>query len=83
MRGVERSMHTVNVGVIGAGRIGQIHARNLKYQISGAKLVAVLAVMGGAILAKPSVRRTVILAGMLVVSYSIVQPIVSLGHQAV
>jgi myo-inositol 2-dehydrogenase/D-chiro-inositol 1-dehydrogenase len=34
-------MHTVNVGVIGAGRIGQIHARNLKYQISGAKLVAV------------------------------------------
>jgi len=41
MRGVERSMHTVNVGVIGAGRIGQIHARNLKYQIPGAKLVAV------------------------------------------
>jgi len=34
-------MYTVNVGVIGAGRIGQIHARNLKYQIPGAKLVAV------------------------------------------
>ena len=34
-------MHSVNVGIIGAGRIGQIHARNLKYQIPGAKLVAV------------------------------------------
>lgn len=34
-------MNKINVGVIGAGRIGQIHARNIKYQIPGAKLLAV------------------------------------------
>jgi myo-inositol 2-dehydrogenase/D-chiro-inositol 1-dehydrogenase len=31
----------VNIGLIGAGRIGRIHARNLKFQVPGAKLVAV------------------------------------------
>lgn len=31
----------VNFGVIGAGRIGKIHARNLAYNISGAKVLAV------------------------------------------
>jgi myo-inositol 2-dehydrogenase/D-chiro-inositol 1-dehydrogenase len=34
-------MKKVTVGIIGAGRIGQIHARNLKYQVPGAKLIAV------------------------------------------
>ncbi len=34
-------MKNVNVGVIGAGRIGRIHARNLKFQIPGAKLLAI------------------------------------------
>ena len=34
-------MKKVNVGVIGAGRIGRIHARNLKFQIPGAKLLAI------------------------------------------
>jgi myo-inositol 2-dehydrogenase/D-chiro-inositol 1-dehydrogenase len=34
-------MKKVNVAVIGAGRIGRIHARNLKFQIPGAKLLAV------------------------------------------
>ncbi len=34
-------MEKVNVGVIGVGRIGRLHARNLKYQVPGAKLLAV------------------------------------------
>ena len=34
-------MRKVSLGVIGAGRIGRIHARNLKFQIPGAKLLAV------------------------------------------
>lgn len=34
-------MKEVGLGVIGAGRIGRIHARNLKYLIPGAKLKAV------------------------------------------
>ena len=34
-------MNKINVGVIGAGRIGQIHARNIKFRIPGAKLYAV------------------------------------------
>ncbi len=34
-------MKKVNLGVIGAGRIGRIHARNLKFQISGARLLAI------------------------------------------
>jgi myo-inositol 2-dehydrogenase/D-chiro-inositol 1-dehydrogenase len=34
-------MDKINVGVIGAGRIGQIHARNLKFRVPGAKLCAV------------------------------------------
>jgi myo-inositol 2-dehydrogenase/D-chiro-inositol 1-dehydrogenase len=34
-------MRKVNLGVIGAGRIGRIHARNLKFQIPGARLLAV------------------------------------------
>jgi len=34
-------MEKVNIGVIGVGRIGKLHAGNLKYQISGAKVVAV------------------------------------------
>jgi myo-inositol 2-dehydrogenase/D-chiro-inositol 1-dehydrogenase len=31
----------VNIGVIGAGRIGRIHARNIKFRIPGAKLQAI------------------------------------------
>ena len=34
-------MKKVNLGVIGAGRIGQIHAKNLKYQIAGTNLMAI------------------------------------------
>ena len=34
-------MRKVNMAVIGTGRIGRIHARNLKYRIPGAKLRAV------------------------------------------
>ena len=34
-------MEKVNVGVIGVGRIGRLHARNLKYQIPGTKVLAV------------------------------------------
>jgi len=34
-------MEKVNIGVIGVGRIGRLHARNLKYQIPGVKLAAV------------------------------------------
>ncbi len=34
-------MKRVNLGVIGAGRIGRIHARNLKFQVPGAKLIAI------------------------------------------
>jgi myo-inositol 2-dehydrogenase/D-chiro-inositol 1-dehydrogenase len=33
-------MKKVNVAVIGTGRIGRIHARNLKYMIPGARLLA-------------------------------------------
>lgn len=35
------SKDRVNVGVIGAGRIGRVHAENLAYRIPNAKLVAV------------------------------------------
>ena len=31
----------IRVGVIGAGRIGKLHARNLAYRVPGAKLVAI------------------------------------------
>jgi len=34
-------MEKVNVGVIGVGRIGRLHARNLKYQVPGTRLLAV------------------------------------------
>jgi myo-inositol 2-dehydrogenase/D-chiro-inositol 1-dehydrogenase len=34
-------MDKINVGVIGAGRIGQIHAQNIKFRIPGARLHAV------------------------------------------
>jgi len=34
-------MEKVKVGVIGVGRIGKLHARNLKYQVPGVKLLAV------------------------------------------
>lgn len=34
-------MEKVNIGVIGVGRIGRLHARNLKYQVPGAKVLAV------------------------------------------
>jgi myo-inositol 2-dehydrogenase/D-chiro-inositol 1-dehydrogenase len=34
-------MGKVNIGVIGVGRIGRLHARNLKYQIPGTKVLAV------------------------------------------
>lgn len=38
-------MEKINVGVIGTGRIGRIHGRNLKFQIPGARLTAVADVM--------------------------------------
>ena len=34
-------MEKVNIGVIGVGRIGRLHAGNLKYQIPGTKVLAV------------------------------------------
>ena len=34
-------MEDVNIGVIGVGRIGRLHARNLKYQVPGTKVLAV------------------------------------------
>jgi len=34
-------MEEVNIGVIGVGRIGRLHARNLKYQVPGTKVLAV------------------------------------------
>jgi myo-inositol 2-dehydrogenase/D-chiro-inositol 1-dehydrogenase len=34
-------MGKVNIGVIGVGRIGRLHARNLKYQVPGLKVLAV------------------------------------------
>lgn len=34
-------MEKVNIGIIGVGRIGRLHASNLKYQIPGAKVLAV------------------------------------------
>jgi len=38
----------INVGVIGAGRIGRVHAENLAYRIPGAKLVAIADVVAEA-----------------------------------
>ncbi|GAH97768.1 unnamed protein product, partial [marine sediment metagenome] len=34
-------MEKVNIGVIGVGRIGRLHARNLKYQVPGTRVLAV------------------------------------------
>jgi len=34
-------MQKVNIGVIGVGRIGRMHARNLKYQIFGANVLGI------------------------------------------
>jgi len=34
-------MKKVNIAVVGAGRIGRIHARNLKFQIPSAKIIAI------------------------------------------
>jgi len=34
-------MKKVNIGMIGAGRIGRIHARNLKFQIPGVRIIAI------------------------------------------
>jgi myo-inositol 2-dehydrogenase/D-chiro-inositol 1-dehydrogenase len=34
-------MEKVNVGLIGVGRIGRLHARNLKYQVPGTRLLAI------------------------------------------
>jgi myo-inositol 2-dehydrogenase/D-chiro-inositol 1-dehydrogenase len=34
-------MKTINVGIIGAGRIGRLHAENLRYRIPEAELVAI------------------------------------------
>ena len=38
-------MKTLNIGVVGTGRIGKIHAANLATRVSGAKVVAVTDVM--------------------------------------
>jgi len=34
-------MEKINIGIIGVGRIGRLHVRNLKYQIPGSKVLAV------------------------------------------
>jgi len=34
-------MKKINIGVIGVGRIGRLHVRNLKYQVPGTKVLAV------------------------------------------
>jgi len=34
-------MEKVNIGVIGVGRIGRLHARNLKYQVPGVNVLGV------------------------------------------
>ncbi len=34
-------MEKINIGVIGVGRIGRLHVRNLKYQVPGTKVLAV------------------------------------------
>ena len=34
-------MNTLRIGIIGAGRIGRLHANNLKSRVPGAELVAV------------------------------------------
>jgi len=34
-------MKQINLGIIGAGRIGQMHARNIVHQISGGKILAI------------------------------------------
>ncbi len=34
-------MNQVNIGLIGTGRIGRLHARNLAYRVPGARLVAI------------------------------------------
>jgi len=34
-------MEKINVGVIGVGRIGSMHARNLKFQVSGVNVLGV------------------------------------------
>ena len=39
---------TVSIGVIGAGRIGKLHAQNLAFRVPGARLVAVADVVGEA-----------------------------------
>jgi myo-inositol 2-dehydrogenase/D-chiro-inositol 1-dehydrogenase len=38
-------MEKVNIGLIGAGRIGRLHAMNLKYRIPGTRLLAVADVL--------------------------------------
>lgn len=37
----EKSERTVGIGIIGAGRIGQVHAENLAFRIKKGKLVGV------------------------------------------
>ena len=34
-------MEKINVGIIGAGRIGQVHAKSITYHIPQAKIVAI------------------------------------------
>ncbi|RLC39070.1 MAG: inositol 2-dehydrogenase [Candidatus Nealsonbacteria bacterium] len=41
-------MENVNIGVIGVGRIGSMHTRNLKYQVSGVNVLGVADVFGEA-----------------------------------
>lgn len=38
-------MNKINIGIIGTGRIGRIHAKNLKYLIPGSKVLAVSDIM--------------------------------------
>jgi len=38
-------MRKVNIGVIGVGRIGRMHTRNLKYQVSGVNVLGVVDVL--------------------------------------
>ncbi|HHR85094.1 MAG TPA: inositol 2-dehydrogenase [Candidatus Acetothermia bacterium] len=41
-------MSNIKIGLIGAGRIGRLHAANLSYRVSGAEIVAVADVFPGA-----------------------------------
>ena len=38
-------MSEIKVGIVGLGRLGKVHARNIAFKIPGAKLVAACSIM--------------------------------------